>query len=128
MAMKTRLGAAVALLGAVLMGLCLLPAGCARALPVDVSDIQSLELYHFVVPAQAECAVWTDPETVAALVAELGRLPAPDPDVAGQDILSCRLHLADGTTYEAVYAGDAGLWARYGAEARPASDSELPRP
>lgn len=128
MAMKRRRGVVAALLCAALMGLCLLPAGCANALPVDVSSIQSLALYHFVVPAQAECAVWTDPETVAGLAAELGRLPAPDPEVVGQDILSCRLHLADGTTYEAVFAGDADLWARYGAAARPASESELPQP
>ena len=91
--------------------LSILLTGCTRtehiALPFTASDVERVEIFHYVVPADAEKKTVTRPEDIADLVDTFDGLSVTDKEtepVAGGSITSFRFRLFDGIVYEIVYS------------------------
>ena len=83
--------------------LCALLSGCGKAmtisLPFAASDVENVEMYHYVVPASAE-----------KLYAVFSELPVNDrktEPVVGGAVTSFRFNLSDHTSYEIIYCAEA---------------------
>ena len=90
--------------------LSLLLIGCARSTPLEfpfeVSDVEYIEMFHFVIPAQAEKKVITHPEDIADLYGTLEGISLKDKQTepaAGSSVTSFRFRLSDGTDFEVIY-------------------------
>lgn len=91
--------------------LSILLTGCTRTehivLPFTASDVERVEVFHYVVPADAEKKTVTRPEDISGLVDTFDGLSVTDKEtepVAGGSITSFRFRLFDGTIYEIVYS------------------------
>ena len=98
---------------AVILGLLLsiFLAACARTvsieLPFEPADLDTVEMFRFQNPAQAEKKVITDPEDMKDLYDRLESISLKDrktEPVAGGSVTSFRFHCANGTTYEVIYS------------------------
>lgn len=137
----------------VLLGIVL--SGCTRteplALSFSASDVESVELFHYVVSADAEKKTVTQPRDISGLVDTFEGLAVTDKKVepvTGTSTTSFRFRLSDGTVYEIVYTSIAvksgrirttgsgqdlftsadieASWSNCNYEAVPAAESELP--
>lgn len=144
---------AIAFVLTVLLGIVL--TGCARtehiALAFTASDVESVEIFHYVIPADAEKKTVTQPEDIAGLVDTFEGLLVTDKKtepVAGGSTTSFRFRLFDETVYDIVYSSIAvksgrirttstgqdfftsadieASWSNCDYEAVPAAESELP--
>ena len=100
---------AIAFVLTVLLGIVL--TGCARtehiALAFTASDVESVEIFHYVIPADAEKKTVTQPEDIAGLVDTFEGLSVTDKKtepVAGGSTTSFRFRLFDETVYDIVYS------------------------
>ena len=98
---------------AVILGLLLILslASCARTvsieLPFEPADLDTVEMFRFQNPAQAEKKVITDPADVKDLCDLLESISLKDKKtepVAGGSVTSFRFHCTDGKTYEVIYS------------------------
>lgn len=98
---------------AVILGLLLILslASCARTvsieLPFEPADLDTVEMFRFQNPAQAEKKVITDPADVKDLCDLLESTSLKDKKtepVAGGSVTSFRFHCTDGKTYEVIYS------------------------
>ncbi len=94
--------------------LCALLPGCGKAttisLPFAASDVENVEMYHYVVPASAEKKIITQADDIGALCALFSELPVSDrktEPVAGGAVTSFRFNLSDHTSYEIIYCAEA---------------------
>ena len=94
--------------------LCALLSGCGKAmtisLPFAASDVENVEMYHYVVPASAEKKIITQADDIGALCALFSELPVSDrktEPVAGGAVTSFRFNLSDHTSYEIIYCAEA---------------------
>ncbi|WP_294455374.1 hypothetical protein [uncultured Allofournierella sp.] len=135
--------------------LSILLTGCIRTkhitLPFTASDVERVEMFHYVVPADAEKKTVTQPEDIAGLVDTFDGLSVTNKEtapVAGGSVTSFRFRLFDGTIYEIVYSSIAvksgristtssgqdfftsadieASWSNCDYEAVPAAENELP--
>ena len=62
--------------------LCALLSGCGKAmtisLPFAASDVENVEMYHYVVPASAEKKIITQADAISELYAVFSELPVSD--------------------------------------------------
>lgn len=86
-------------------------ASCARTvsieLPFEPADLDTVEMFRFQNPAQAEKKVITDPADVKDLCDLLESISLKDKKtepVAGDSVTSFRFHCTDGKTYEVIYS------------------------
>ena len=86
-------------------------AACARTvyieLPFEPADLDTVEMFRFQNPAEAEKKVITDPADVKDLCGLLESISLKDKKtepVAGGSVTSFRFHCANGTTYEVIYS------------------------
>lgn len=129
--------------------------GCAQTVhidfPFDSADLDSIEMFHFYSPAEAEKKVITEQADMKDLYDRLEGISLKDKETepaAGGSVTSFRFHCADGTTYEAIYSSIAvksgrikitgsetdyftsadleACWNNYDYEAVAASENELP--
>lgn len=134
---------------------CIALAACSKTvtlhLPFEASDVQSVELFHFVAPMDAEKKVITQQEDLAdlyALFQDLSLKEKKTEPVAGNSSTAFRFYLADGSTYEILYSSIAvksgriavsnqkedfftsadieASWSSCDVGAVPAQESELP--
>lgn len=135
--------------------LCISLVGCSKAvtlhLPFALSDVKNIEMFHFIIPMDAEKKVITEQEDIKAIYELWEGLSlkeqAAEP-VAGGSVTSFRFYLADDTTYEIVYSSAAvksgsvittdmekacftsadigASWGNYDYDAIRAQESELP--
>ena len=141
----------------VLLLLCVLVlAGCSSKtahieFPFEVSDVENVELFHFIVPADAEKKVITEAKDIEDIYRLFERIDLKDiatEPSAGGSVTSFRFHLSDGTSYAVIYSEIAvksgriittdmqqdlftaadieASWEKYDYEALPAEESELP--
>lgn len=119
--------------------------------PFEPADLDSVEIFHFYVPAEAEKKVVTEQADMKDLYDRLERISLKDKEtepVAGGSVTSFRFHCADGTTYEVIYSSIAvksgrikmtgseadyftsadleACWNNYDYEAVAAGENELP--
>ena len=135
--------------------LCALLSGCGKAmtvsLPFAASDVENVEMYHYVVPASAEKKIITQADAISELYAVFSELPVSDrktEPVVGGAVTSFRFNLSDHTSYEIIYCAEAvkkgrlklpaeqqdyftsadigGCWDGCAYEAVDTSESELP--
>lgn len=85
--------------------------GCTQTasiqLPFEASDVKSLELFRFSVPAQAEKKEITRQQDIAQIHAMLEKLSLKEEtgdSVAGSTTLLFQFHLGDGTEYQVAYS------------------------
>ena len=89
--------------------LCALLPGCGKAttisLPFAASDVENVEMYHYVVPASAEKKIITQADDIGALCA----LFSSDGQTRNGVIVhwSFRFNLSDHTNYEIIYCAEA---------------------
>lgn len=94
--------------------LCALLSGCGKAmtisLPFAASDVENVEMYHYVVPASAEKKIITQADAISELYAVFSELPVSDrktEPVVGGAVTSFRFNLSDHTSYEIIYCAEA---------------------
>lgn len=132
-------------------------AGCSNKtahieFPFEVSDVENVEMYHFIQPAEAEKKVITESKDIQAIYQTLERISLKDKETepaAGGSVTSFRFHLSDGTSYEVTYSEAAvkagriittGMeqdfftaadiqanWKNFDYEVVPVEESELPQ-
>ncbi|MFQ7003308.1 MAG: hypothetical protein ACLRRT_06280 [Ruthenibacterium lactatiformans] len=85
--------------------LCALLSGCGKAmtisLPFAASDVENVEMYHYVVPASAEKKIITQADAISELYAVFSELPVSDrktEPVAGGAVTS------SGSTFRIIQA------------------------
>ena len=113
------------------------------SLPFAASDVENVEMYHYVVPASAEKKIITQADAISELYAVFSELPVSDrktEPVAGGAVTSFRFNLSDHTSYEIIYCAEAvkkgrlklpaadigGCWDGWAYEAVDTGESELP--
>ena len=86
-------------------------ASCARTvyieLPFEPAELDTVEMFRFQNPAQAQKKVITDPADMKDLCDLLESISLKDKKtepVAGGSVTSFRFHCTDGKTYEVVYS------------------------
>ena len=150
--MKKRFLALAVTLGLLLS---LFLAGCAQTvyieLPFEPADLDTIEMFRFDSPTQAEKKVITEPgdmEDLCDLLENISLKDRKTEPVAGGSVTSFRFHCADGTTYEVIYSSIAvksgrikmtgwekdyftsadlgACWTNYDYDTAPAKESELP--
>ena len=80
------------------------------SLPFAASDVENVEMYHYVVPASAEKKIITQADAISELYAVFSELPVSDrktEPVAGGAVTSFRFNLSDHTSYEIIYCAEA---------------------
>lgn len=134
---------------------CISLAGCAKKekleLPFSASDVESVEMFRFTVPVEAEKKVLTGQEDIEGLYTTFQGISLKDKEtepLAGGSVTSFRFNLSDGTDYEVVYSSlavksgrlrlsnvdkdyatsaDIGAcWDNYDCETVKAAENELP--
>lgn len=135
--------------------LCFLLPACAEKtnidFPFDRSSIDTLEMFHYTEPTDAEKKVINRPEDIKSIYELLESISLVDKatePTAGGSVTSFRFNLSDGTFYEVVYSNSAvksgkikatalgkdyftsadieESWDNYDYEAVSVSESELP--
>lgn len=135
--------------------LCLSLVGCAQTenidFPFERSDVENVEMFHFVDPTDAEKKVIVKPEDIEDIYALLESIPLEDKEtepVAGSATTAFRFNLSDGTTYEVLYSSIAvksgrimltetekdyftsadieANWTKYDYETEKVAENELP--
>lgn len=75
--------------------------------PFEVSNVENVEMYHFINPTEAEKKVITESEDIEDIYHIFERIllknKASEP-VAGGSVTSFRFNLSDGTSYEVIYS------------------------
>lgn len=91
--------------------LCLSLAGCNKTekidLPFELSEIENIEMFHFIDPMDAEKKVITEQEDIEDIYTLLESISLKDKKtepVAGGSTTSFRFNLSDGTDYEITYS------------------------
>ena len=86
-------------------------ASCARTvsieLPFEPADLDTVEMFRFQNPTQAQKKVITDPADMKDLCDLLESISLKDKKtepVAGGSVTSFRFHCTDGKTYEVIYS------------------------
>ena len=135
--------------------LSLLLIGCVTSTSMEftfeASDVKYIEMFHFIVPAEAKKKVITNLEDIADLYDTLEgiTLKAKQTElVAGGSVTSFRFHLSDSTDFEVIYTSIAvkpgrikttgsetdfftsadiqASWNKYNCDTVGADESELP--
>lgn len=85
-------------------------AGCSQKVAVEFpftpSEVESVEMFQYVVPADAEKKVVTKPADIESLCAVFDGISVREQELepdAGSDATGFRFCLSDGTLYEIVY-------------------------
>ena len=76
-------------------------------IPFESSDIESVEMFHYVNPTGAEKKVITEQTDIQSLTDTLESISLKDREtepVAGGSVTSFRFHSLDGTVYEVIYS------------------------
>ena len=119
--------------------------------PFELSSIENVEMFRFIIPADAEKKVITQQEDIKSIYQLFERISLKDKEtepVAGGSVTSFRFHLSDSTTYEIIYSSIAvkagrihltgnekdyftsadigACWNNYDYEAVAVDESELP--
>lgn len=119
--------------------------------PFEVSNVKNVEMFHFIVPADAEKKVITESKDIEGIYQTLESISLKDKatePTAGGSVTSFRFNLSDGTSYEIIYSAvavksgriittdmeqdfftsaDIGAnWERYNYEIITVSEDELP--
>lgn len=113
-------------------------AGCGsqKELPFQPENVESVEVYRFIVPAMAEEKVVSDQneiETVCSRLIPLRKWKSRN-TVSGGTTISFRVNLNDGEQYELIYSESETeniepfeeLWNNIFTDALPAAEDELP--
>lgn len=94
--------------------LCALLSGCGKAmtisLPFAASDVENVEMYHYVVPASAEKKDHNAGGCYQRALRRVSELPVSDrktEPVVGGAVTSFRFNLSDHTSYEIIYCAEA---------------------
>lgn len=94
--------------------ICICLTGCGKStavtLPFEKSDVASIEMYRFVVPASAEKKEITETEEIANVYSTFSNLKIIDKEtesLTGSTVTSFRFRLSDGTNYEIIYTSEA---------------------
>lgn len=120
-------------------------------IPFESSDIESVEMFHFVNPTEAEKKVLTEQTDIQSLTDTLERISLKEREtepVAGGSVTSFRFHGSGGTVYEVIYSSIAvkagwikftgsekdyftvadleACWNNYDSEIMSADEKELP--
>ena len=119
--------------------------------PFEVSNVKNVEMFHFIVPADAEKKVITESKDIEGIYRTFESISLKDKatePTAGGSVTSFRFNLSDGTSYEIIYSAvavksgriitmdmeqdfftsaDIGAnWERYNYEIITVSEDELP--
>lgn len=134
---------------------CLVLVGCAQTKSIDFPfesfEVESVEMFYFIDPVDAEKRVVTDQEDIADIFKTLQSVSLQDKKtepVAGNSVISFRFYLSDGSPFEVVYSAVAvksgcivttdsekeyftsadigGMWDKYDYEVVHAGEDELP--
>lgn len=120
-------------------------------IPLEPSDIESIEMFHFVNPTEAEKKVITEPADIQSLTDTLESISLKEEKtepVAGGSVTCFRFHGSDGTEFEVIYSAIAvksgrikstgseqdyftaadleACWQNYDSEIAHADEKELP--
>lgn len=120
-------------------------------IPFESSDIESVEMFHFVNSTEAEKKVLTEQTDIQSLTDTLERISLKEREkepVAGGSVTSFRYHGSDGAVYEVIYSSIAvkagqikftgsekdyftaadleACWNNYDSEIMSADEKELP--
>lgn len=120
-------------------------------IPFNPSDIEFVEMFHFVNPTEAEKKTITEQTNIQSLTDTLENISLKDKKtepVAGGSVTSFRFHGSDGTVYEVIYSSIAvkagrikftgsekdyftaadleACWRNYDSEIMHADEKELP--
>ena len=135
--------------------LCITLVSCTQTenvgVPFESSEVETVEMFQFIVPADAEKKVITEQEDIEGICKSLESISVKDKEtesVCGGPVTSFRFNLSDGTAYEIIYSEAAGksgriyfsnsdkdyftsadigeLWYNYDYEIEKAPESELP--
>ena len=119
--------------------------------PFELSSIENVEMFRFIIPADAEKKVITKSEDIEEIYQTFESVSLKDKTTeptAGGSVTSFRFNLSDGTSYEVIYSevavkagrvittgmeqdfftsADIGaFWGNYDYEVTTASEDELP--
>ena len=118
--------------------------------PFELSSVENVEMFRFIIPADAEKKVITESEDIEGIYKAFESISLKDKatePTAGDSATSFRFNLSDGTSYEVIYSevavksgriittgmeqdfftsADIGaFWGSYDYEVRTASEDEL---
>ena len=119
--------------------------------PFELSSVENVEMFRFIIPADAEKKVITESEDIEGIYKAFESISLKDKatePTAGDSATSFRFNLSDGTSYEVIYSevavksgriittgmeqdfftsADIGaFWGSYDYEVTTASEDELP--
>ena len=119
--------------------------------PFELSSVENVEMFRFIIPADAEKKVITESEDIEGIYKTFESISLKDKatePTAGGSVTSFRFNLSDGTSYEVIYSAvavksgriittgmeqdfftsaDIGAnWESYDYEVIAASEDELP--
>ena len=119
--------------------------------PFELSSVENVEMFRFIIPADAEKKVITESEDIEGIYKTFESISLKDKatePIAGGSVTSFRFNLSDGTSYEVIYSevavksgriittgmeqdfftsADIGAnWESYDYEVIAASEDELP--
>ena len=119
--------------------------------PFELSSVENVEMFRFIIPADAEKKVITESEDIEGIYKTFESISLKDKatePTAGGSATSFRFNLSDGTSYEVIYSevavksgriittgmeqdfftsADIGaFWGSYDYEVTTASEDELP--
>lgn len=90
---------------------CLSFVGCTQPekmdLPFEVSEVENIEMFHFIDPMDAEKKVITEQKDMEGVYMLLESISLEDKKTelaAGSSVTSFRFNLSDGTSYEVTYS------------------------
>lgn len=75
--------------------------------PFEVSNVKNVEMFHFIVPADAEKKVITESKDIEGIYRTLESISLKDKatePTGGGSVTSFRFNLSDGTSYEIIYS------------------------
>lgn len=91
--------------------LCLSLSACNQTekidLPFELSEVENVEMFHFIDPMDAEKKTVTGQEDIEDIYTLLENISLEDKEtvsVAGGSMTSFRFNLSDGTAYEIIYS------------------------
>ncbi|MGI5977274.1 MAG: hypothetical protein ACOX68_06230 [Candidatus Limivicinus sp.] len=89
-------------------------AGCGKTMnikfPFETSDVETIVIYQYNVPADAEKKTLTDSDDIEGIIDVLSGITLRDKKVdkyAGGTVTSFRFNLCDGTNYTIIYGSEA---------------------
>ena len=75
--------------------------------PFELSSIENVEMFRFIIPADAEKKVITKSEDIEEIYQTFESVSLKDKTtepIAGGSVTSFRFNLSDGTSYEVIYS------------------------